>query len=108
MYLSKQKLDFNVEVTSCWKSSAWSDKDYESNTVSMAGEILLAGIGGNTEGKVSTSGIIEITRCEFEVISSEAVTSRVYGYISELTIVEDGVQSLIENTYIFAGKINIQ
>ena len=76
--------------------------------MSTAGEILLAGIGGNAQGKVSTSGMIEITRCTFSVISDQAVTSRIYGYISELTIVQDGSQSLIENTQLFAGNFLYQ
>ena len=94
----------SCEVDSCWKSSAWIDKDFESNTVSTAGEILLAGIGGNAAGKASTSGVIEVTRCTFTVLSDQAVTSRLHGYISELAYVENDFQGIEKDVNIFAGN----
>merc|ERR550532_1369914 len=72
-----------LTVTGCEKSGAWADKSYESNTASTLGEILLVGIGGNADGKISSSGMITVTQCTFQVSSSQAVTSRISGYVSE-------------------------
>jgi len=92
-----------LRASNCVGSGDWTNKIFESKIDN--GEILLVGVDGSSNPTASQY-LTEIANCDFEVIGTRPVLSRISGYVSEMVVQLDGESTftVLRDYAIVAGE----